>query len=570
MYSRNEAHFVNIPGMSIQHSGLDLSHDVITSMNVGELIPIRKPQEVLPGDTFSFGVASLCRLTTLLTPIMDDLFMDIYHFFVPFRLVWEHYKNFEGQNDTAPWVPTATYSIPQIKSPTGGWSSQTIADYFGLPINVGNIVVSALPFRAYSLIVKDWFYDENNQTPPNFLKNDATITGSNGGNYVTDLIKGGKPFIAGKTHDIFTSCLPSPQKGDSVLLPLGNVSFASSTIPVGTTNIVQDINNGHFERPLHGVYTTGSDHTVDQSADGLSLYLSGGHDSTGNRAFGAGGVSVFDVQHYIYPTNLAGYLDGISTDISSSTTINDLRLAFQTQRLLELMARGGTRYYEILCSQWGISAPAGLIERSEYLGGHRFNIRVNSVVQTSSTDTTSPQGNLTGMSVSTNFKHDFKKAFSERGYIISLGVVRYNHSYSQGIDKLWKRKDKYDFYNNAFAHIGEQPIFNYQIYAQGTNVDDEVFGYNEAFVDYRYNENMITGQMRPTASGSLDVWHLGDYFTSLPTLSSDFIKEEKSNVDRVIAVSSSLSNQVLASFHFEISAIRPMPLYSIPGLIDHL
>lgn len=552
MNKKQLAHFTNLPKLNISRSRFNMDYSLKSSMNVGDLFPLGKAMEVLPGDTFKWKTSSLVRMTTLLSPIMDNIYLDTFYFFVPFRLIWEHFTNFLGENDTTPWVSETTYSIPQVSAPSGGWSVGTIADYFGVPTGISNISISALPFRAYAKIVKDWFYDENNQTPPDLLVNDATIAGSNGSDYVVDLIKGGKPFIVGKMHDMFTSALPSPQKGASVTLPLGNNAklrtFSDSYDILGSDTLRV------YDKNLLG-----------QTGQGV---LSFNVDSSQPATRGAASLRNFGDSSYLgIPTST-----NMAVDLSSATatTINDLRLAFQTQRLLERMARGGTRYFEILASQWGVIAPQGLIQRSEYLGGCRSNINVQSVVQTSATDQTSPQGNLTAYSVSTKVHHDFTKSFSEPGYIIGLGCLRYLHSYSQGIPKAYMRKDRFDFYNHAFAFIGEQPIKNYEIYAQGTSQDNEVFGYNEAFVDYRYNPNMITGEMRPTASNSLDVWHLGDNYNSLPMLSDTWIREDKSNVDRVIAVSSAVSNQFFGDFYFSIEATRPMPLFSIPGLIDHM
>lgn len=555
MANHHESHFVNLPKLNVSRSRFPLNFSCKTSFNAGSLIPLCKAIEVLPGDSFKWTTSSLVRLDTLIAPIMDDMYLDTFFFFVPFRLLWTHFPNFLGENDSAPWVQETTYSIPQITSPTGGWSVGTIADYFGFPTGVENISVSALPFRAYSKIVKDWFYDENNQTPPDFLDDDATIIGSNGNDYVVDLIKGGMPFTAAKFHDLFTSALPAPQKGASVVLPLGdNAPIYSDSVDLDFKDYMSKYPNEIGAR--FASYNSLSQETWNNQTGNVGL---------SNSNLGVSSISQGTWNGSVFPINLRADLSS-----ATATTINDLRLAFQTQRLLERMARGGTRYFEILASQWGVIPPQGLIQRSEYLGGSRSNIQVNSVVQTSATDSTSPQGNVSAYSVSTNKHQDFFKSFSEPGYIIALGCVRYNHSYCQGIPKSYMRKNKFDFYNHAFAYIGEQPINNYEIYMQGNSVDNDVFGYNEAWVDYRYNSNMITGEMRTTYNLSLDYWHLGDKFDSLPTLSADFIKEDKNNVDRVIAVQSSNSHQFVGEFYFDIDAIRPMPLYSIPGLIDHM
>lgn len=549
MNNKQSSHFVNLPKLNVNRSRFDLSFGNITSFNTGQLIPMCQAIEILPGDTFKITTKSLVRLTTLAVPVFDNLFLDTYWFFVPYRLLWEHYVNFLGENDNSPWVNQTTYSIPQTTSPDGGWNVGTLADYFGIPTGVSNLSISSLPFRGYAKIVRDWFYDENLQIPPDFNVDDVTQAGSNGSDYVTDIIAGGVPFDLCKTHDVFTSCLPAPQKGASVSLPLGN------NAPVYFGDVNQDIYKDYGNsRPIFG---------TKDSSDNVDVLTAGalGTNASGSFVFGSQASGT-------YSANIVnGYAD-ISS--ATATTINDLRLAFQTQRLLERMARGGTRYYEILASQWGITPPQGIIQRSEYLGGSRSKIDIQTVVQTSETTNDSPLGDLAGMSVSYNKHQDFVKSFSEGGYLFGLCAVRYHHRYQQGIPKSYLRKDLFDFYNHAFAYIGEQPIFNNQIYAQGTSQDTEVFGYNEAWVDYRYIPNQITGQLRSSYNQSLDKWHFADDYSSLPTLSSDWIKEDKSNVDRALVYSSGVVNQFIGEFYFDVDAVRPMPLYSIPGLIDHM
>lgn len=561
MSRREEAHMTNLPKIKMLRSRFKDGKSVKTTLNAGDLIPLGKAFEVLPGDTIKFTTSSLVRMMTLIAPIMSELYFDTFFFFVPFRLVWDNYTKFLGENDRTPWVSSETFTIPQINAPSGGWQVGTIADYFEVIPGVSNLKFSALVFRSYAKIVKDWFYDENMQTPPDLLTDDATITGSNGSNYVIDLVKGGKPFVAGKFHDLFTSCLPAPQKGASVELPLGNdaVVYADNE-----SMSFADIKSNYG---LNEINYRKYNSAGNQAASGNNYNVIGayqtGLDNNFRLAQGSGPAQSTTYAFYT-PANLKADLS-----TATATTINDLRTAFATQRLLERMARGGTRYFEILASQWGVIAPQGLIQRSEYLGGSRSRININSVVQTSATDDTSPQGNLSAYSVTTNKHTDFIKSFSEPGYIISLGCIRYKHSYSQGIPKDYMRKDKFDFYNQAFAFIGEQPIKNYQIFAQGTAQDNEIFGYNEAWIEYRVHTDAITGMLRPTYSQSLDFWHLGDKYDTLPTLSSDFIKEDKNIVDRVLAVSSSQTHQFLLDFYFEYDMIRPMPLYSIPGLLDH-
>lgn len=561
MNKKQSSHFVNLPKINMSRSRFNMDFGNKTSFNAGQLIPMCTAIEVLPGDTFNWSTRSFVRLSTLLAPIMDDLYLDTYYFYVPYRLLWDHYVNFLGENDTSPWVSQTTYSVPQTTAPQGGWSIGTLADYFAIPTGV-ELSVSSYAFRAYCKIVRDWFYDENIQTPCDFKTDDATQAGSNGNNYVTDLIKGGIPFNICKMHDVFTSVLPSPQKGDSVKLPLGSVDLG--TIPVTTGERNQNIPFGPGNKEYYNLQfgnITNGRITVEDFNDTKVLLTSS------NGGYMVGNHSTSGADSNLMPTNL--YATGATT-ADTNITINDLRLAFQTQRLLERMARGGTRYYEILASQWGITPPQGVVQRSEYLGGHRHRLNVNSVVQTSESTQDSPQGNLTAYSITVDRHHDFIKSFYEGGLIIALCAVRYFHSYQQGLPKQFSRKDLFDYYNHAFAYIGEQAIYNKEIYAQGTSVDDEVFGYNEAWVQYRYNNNTITGQLRSASNSGFDVWHLGDDYASLPTFSEDWIQEDKTNVDRVVTVTSAVANQFIADFWFEVEATRPMPLYSIPGLIDHM
>lgn len=566
MNKKQSSHFVNLPKINMSRSRFNMDFGNKTSFNAGQLIPMCTAIEVLPGDTFNWSTRSFVRLSTLLAPIMDDLYLDTYFFYVPYRLLWDHYVNFLGENDTSPWVSQTTYSVPQTTAPQGGWNIGTLADYFAIPTGV-ELSVSSYAFRAYCKIVRDWFYDENIQTPCDFKTDDATQAGSNGNNYVTDLIKGGVPFNICKMHDVFTSVLPSPQKGDSVKLPLGNIDLTSVPVGVGDVHSMSLDSDG---KPIsekgvlfnaNGEIQSGFNHPIGVQANTSAI---DGSYNIGSVTYN--GATIANPMYY-QPTNL--YANGISS-ADTNITINDLRLAFQTQRLLERMARGGTRYYEILASQWGITPPQGVVQRSEYLGGHRHRLNVNSVVQTSESTQDSPQGTLTAYSITVDRHHDFIKSFYEGGLIIGLCAVRYFHSYQQGLPKQFSRKDLFDYYNHAFAYIGEQAIYNKEIYAQGTSVDDEVFGYNEAWVQYRYNNNTITGQLRSASNSGFDVWHLGDDYSQLPTFSEDWIQEDKTNVDRVVTVTSAVANQFIADFWFEVEATRPMPLYSIPGLIDHM
>lgn len=549
MNRNTESHFSLSPHVDISRSRFDRSASLKTSFNVGDVVPFFL-DEVLPGDTFSVDTSKVVRMQTLLTPMMDNVYLDTYYFFVPNRLVWEHWKQFCGENTESAWIPETEYTMPQITAPANsGWSVGTLADYFGIPTGVPNLSVSALPFRAYALIMNEWFRDQNLQDPLVVPTDDSTVSGVNTGTFVTDVAKGGKPFIAAKYHDYFTSCLPSPQKGPDVLIP----SATAGEYPVVTKLQTHDaggyalfVNAGHDVDRI----TANTRNTIN---DDVSI------NQASSPASASSDVFAYD------PINLWAVASG-----GIGATINQLRLAFQIQKFYEQQARGGSRYTEVIRSFFGVTSPDARLQRPEYLGGNRVPINVNQIIQQSGTESTgTPQGTVVGQSLTTDSHSDFTKSFTEHGLIIGLMVARYDHTYQQGLNRLWSRKDKFDFYWPVFANIGEQPVKNKEIYAQGTDKDDEVFGYQEAWADYRYKPNMVTGEMRSAYAQSLDVWHLADDYSSLPTLSDAWIREDKSTVDRVLAVQSSVSNQLFADIYVKNMCTRPMPMYSIPGLIDH-
>ncbi len=532
----------NPTSIDISRSKFIRSSSVKTSFNTGELIPFYV-DEVLPGDTFSIDDSKVVRMSTLLTPIMDNLYLDTYYFFVPSRLCWQHWREFNGENTESAWYPSVEYSIPQITSPSGGWTVGTIADYMGIPIGVENLSVSSLPFRAYALICNEWFRDEN-LTDPLFVDlSDTTISGSNG-NTAEDIVKGGKPFKVAKYHDYFTSCLPSPQKGPDVLLPLGDEAPVTSTT------------NNFWLLGKNGTPFT------------LSYNPSAGGVNPENKY---PTLYPLNAQAPASPTEITVNPGKLIVDLSNATgsSINQLRLAFQIQKLYEKDARGGTRYTEILRSHFGVTSPDARLQRPEYLGGSRKPINVTQVVQNSATIPDSPQGNTSAYSATIDSENAFTKSFVEHGFVIGLCCVRYDHTYQQGIERFWSRKNRFDFYWPVFANIGEQAVLNKEIYAQGTAEDEEVFGYQEAWADYRYKPSRCSGYMRSTAPTSLDVWHLGDHYSSRPSLSDSWIREDGSIVDRVLAVTSEASHQFFADIYVKNVSVRPMPVYSIPGLIDH-
>lgn len=555
MANRNESgRFAQNPVASISRSTFNRNSSIKTTFNAGDLIPFYV-DEVLPGDTFSIDTSKVVRMQTPLTPIMDNIYLDTYYFFVPNRLVWKHWPNLMFENTESAWIPESVYSVPQVTAPVGGWNVGTIADYMGIPTGVTGVSVSAMPFRAYALICNEWFRDQNLQDPFNISLEDATLSGSNGDNYITDCQLGGKPFVASKLHDYFTSALPSPQKGPDVTVPL-----LGGNIPV---NALDDyVPNAIRQSPLVVAATSGEFST--SRFIGTNPIVSGEGLYAQLRGFDTDPEPQAPVQDVFAPANLWAVTSGLSY-----ASINSLRLAFQTQKFFEKLARGGSRYIESIKSMFNVTNPDYRLQRPEYLGGNRIPITINQVIQQSASSETSPQGTTTGQSLTTDVHSDFTKSFTEHGYIIGLMVVRYNHTYQQGLSKMWTRKAALDFYFPVFANIGEQPIYNREIYCQGKDVDGEVFGYQEAWADYRYRPSICTGEMRSSYAQSLDVWHLGDDYESLPSLSPGWIKEDKTNLDRCLAVNSSVSNQFFADIYVKNKTTRPMPLYSIPGLIDH-
>nr|WNN13380.1 MAG: major capsid protein [Gokushovirinae sp.] len=557
-----ESHFaLNPTRIDLSRSTFDRSASVKTSFNAGDIVPFFL-EEVLPGDTFNVKSSKVVRMQTLLTPMMDNVYLDTYFFFVPNRLVWKHWKEFNGENTESAWIPETKYEVPQITAPADtGWTVGTIADYFGIPTGVPNLSVSALPFRAYALIMNEWFRDQNLSDPLVVPDDDATVAGVNTGTFVSDVAKGGKPYIAAKYHDYFTSCLPSPQKGPDVLIPSATageypvVSVANK--PIDHTLFTGSLN--WMDRST-GVIRTGSTDDRGRSSI-LGLAKNASATAIGNSGDNGGGIG-----GDVVPANLYAVASG-----GLGATINQLRLAFQIQKLYERDARGGSRYIEILKSHFGVTSPDARLQRPEYLGGNRVPININQVIQQSGTGSGSstPQGTVVGMSQTTDSHADFIKSFTEHGFIIGVMVARYDHTYQQGLDRLWSRKDRFDYYWPVFANIGEQAVKNKEIYAQGNAEDDEVFGYQEAWADYRYKPNRVTGEMRSSYTQSLDVWHLADDYASRPSLSDSWIREDKSNIDRVLAVTSENSNQFFADIYIQNRATRPMPMYSVPGLIDH-
>lgn len=540
-----EQHYSQVPHANVPRARFKRDYSLLTTMNEGDLIPIYC-DEVLPADTAKIDLNALMRMSTPLYPVMDNCYCDFYFFFVPSRLLWEHFENLMGQNDSTFWAEKVEYTTPKTTAPTGGWNVGTLADYFGIPTGVEKLQVNSLPFRAYVKIWNEWFRDENLQQPVTMSKTDATTAGSNTGTELTDAEAGGQPLKVCKYKDYFTSCLPSPQKGETVTLPM------TGGIPIG------------FYNPSTGDVTT---KTEKMKAIATEAGLEG------NPFFSAYwdmGKGPYADKGLALSSTSSGATNGVNlgADLSNATaaTINELRQAIAVQHILERDSRTGTRYKEILQGAWGVTSPDARLDRSEYIGGYRLPININQVIQTSSTDSTSPQGNTAAFSMTTMSRNMATYSATEHGFIIGLAAVRVDHSYQQGLSRMWTRSTRFSYYDPMLANLGEQAVLNQEIYAQGNAQDEEVFGYQEAWADYRYRTNMITGEMRSTYAQTLDAWHYADKYTKLPTLSSDWIKEGTENIDRTIAVQSDNSRQFICNFYFDQTWTRAMPIYSVPGL----
>lgn len=527
MRRSRQTQFSKVSTADIRRSAFNRSFGYKTTFDSGYLIPFFC-QEVLPGDTHTVKPLIFARLSTPIVPFMDNLYLDDFFFFVPNRLVWEHWKNFMGEQANP--GDSIDYIVPMLTAPAStGYEVGSIYDYLGLPTGVPGFKHSALPLRAINLIFNEWFRDENLQDslPVNLTDSTADETYS--------------LFRRGKRHDYFTSCLPWPQKGPGVELPLtGNAPVGSYGLPDGNFAAygVVDFNNSN---KLWALGTNPS-----QLTSGWST-----------------------VQDLPVSTRDASSALPLYADLSSvtSATINSLRQAFQIQRLLERDARGGTRYIELILSHFGVKSSDARLQRPEYLGGGSSPIIVNPVMQTSATGTdTTPQGNLSAYAFVNHHKGGFSKSFEEHGYIIGFMSVRADLNYQQGLQRFWSRSTRYDFYWPVLAHLGEQAVLNKEIYCQGNAQDDEVFGYQERWAEYRYEPNKITGKLRSTYAQSLDIWHLAQKFDSLPVLNDEFIQDNPP-VERVLAVQD--EPQFIADVWFNYSCVRPMPVRSTPGLVDH-
>ncbi len=527
--------FSQVPSADIPRSSFNRSHGYKTTFNAGELVPIFM-DEALPGDTFNLKMTAFSRLATPLHPFMDNMFMASFFFAVPIRIIWDNWEKFNGAQDNP--GDSTDFLTPTITAPAGGYAANSLSDYMGLPTLIEGYEHSALWHRAYNLVYNEWFRDEN-------LQDSVIVDKGDGPDDPADYILRRR----GKRHDYFTSALPFPQKGPSVELPLGE---KAPVIGMGKQDQTYGAATDVYETGGVGLVNYASQTSMSGDAANTTYHAQEDPDNPG------------------FP--------GIYADLSEATaaTINQLRQAFQIQKLFERDARGGTRYTEIIQSHFGVTSPDARLQRPEYLGGGQTSVNISPIPQTSAgvidgsgggeTIAETPQANLAAIGTSVISNHGFTKSFTEHCILIGLVSVRADLNYQQGLNRMFNRKTRFDYYWPALSHLGEQTIENGEIFMQNTPEDQDVFGYQERFAEYRYKPSMITGEFRSNFPQSLDTWHLAQDFATLPLLNEEFIVEDPP-VDRVIAVQD--EPHFLFDSYFNLRCARPMPLYGVPGLIDH-
>lgn len=557
MNRNNERHFNQIPEMKASRTRFNRDQTILTTFDAGKLIPFYV-DEVLPGDTFSVDTSAIIRMTTPKYPVMDDAFIDFYYFYCPNRILWNNFKHFMGEVEETPWTPTKEYKVPEIKLKGNKTkevpAENTILDYMGVPTKVkGEFTVNALPIRAYTLIWNEFFRDENVGNAATFTKGDEDVeytTGTNTGKEenateeirLQNAYKGGFCLPVNKFHDYFTSCLPYAQRGPEVTLPMqGNAAISGYTSSDFTEKTRLYANS--FSTMADGTNVKDKLYAIGEENGAAYLNIGDGINTDHNTVF-------------------------LGTDLSSVTaaTINDLRKAVAVQQYYEALARGGSRYREQVQALWNVVISDKTVQVPEYLGGGRYHVNINQIVQTSGqqTNNDTPIGETGAMSVTPINESSFTKSFEEHGFVIGVCCVRHNRTYQQGLERFWSRKDRLDYYVPQFANLGEQPVKKKEIMLTGTATDDETFGYQEAWADYRMKPNRVSGLMRSNATGTLDFWHYADNYDKVPTLSQEWMTEGKKEIARTLIVQN--EPQFFGAIRVTNKTTRRMPLYSVPGL----
>lgn len=556
MNRNNERHFNQIPQMKASRTRFNRDQTILTTFDAGKLIPFYV-DEVLPGDTFSVDTAAIIRMTTPKYPVMDDSFIDFYYFFCPNRILWDNFKHFMGEVEETPWMPTKTYAVPQITingtDVKPAPDEKSILDYMGVPTKVKKpISVNALPIRAYVKIWNEFFRDENIDNAAVLKSDDAdvTYTMSTGEEdtiekELQEAVTGGNTLPVNKFHDYFTSCLPYPQRGPDVTLPMGGNANIGLYYPADDEEKI--VGYGTNKEGIETVTTFKAQKAADYNI----------------RAYNTGTSNFF----YTESGKGSGTAE-LKADLSSATaaTINQLRQAISVQQYYEALARGGSRYREQVQAIWDVIISDKTVQVPEYLGGGRYHININQIVQTSGQQTSNdtPIGETGAMSVTPINESSFTKSFEEHGFVIGVCCVRHNRSYQQGLERFWSRRDRLDYYVPQFANLGEQPIKKKEIMLTGNTTDDETFGYQEAWADYRMKPNRVSGLMRSNATGTLDFWHYADHYSTVPTLSQEWMAEGKEEIARTLIVQD--EPQFFGAIRVANKTTRRMPLYSVPGL----
>lgn len=561
MNRNNERHFNNVPQTHVSRTRFKRDQNILTTFDAGNLIPFYV-DEVLPGDTFNVSTAAIIRMTTPKYPVMDDAYIDFYYFFCPNRILWDNFKRFMGEADDAPWMPTKTYKVPQITIGNGtsdknyGPQEGSILDYMGVPTNVYTkeedvrFAVNALPVRAYVKIWNEFFRDQNVGNPAVLKTGDEDVIYEDDNDNADKILlraqHGGRCLPVNRFHDYFSSCLPYPQRGPEVNIPIQ----LEGTAPVYAGDKDSAITATQSDWDSLGLYNK-LDNNWNNAKNGIRL-------EKDNRPITLGTSEM--------PNNQISLHTSLYEASAVDITINQLRQAFAVQHYYEALARGGSRYREQVRALFGVSISDKTVQVPEYLGGGRYHININQIVQTSGqqTENDTPIGETGAMSVTPINEASFTKSFEEHGFVIGVMCVRHDHSYQQGLERFWSRSDRLDYYFPQFANLGEQPVKKKEIMLTGKSTDDETFGYQEPWADYRMKPNRVSGKMRSNAQGTLDFWHYADKYESVPTLSQEWMKEGKTEIARTLIVQD--EPQFFGAIRVMNNTTRCMPLYSVPGL----